>query len=131
MAKESGIGMTVTIDDSAGGGHDVSTDIGSLSFSTPNGLLDVTGVDVAAMERIIGLQDGQVQITGFFDDDSNKLFDILKTRSGSRTVVIAISGQTLTMECLISDVTANRGNDGSFGWSATLQLSNGTAPAWT
>jgi hypothetical protein len=56
---------------------------------------------------------------------------VFKTRSGSRTVVILISGQTLTMECLISDVSWSRNNDGSLGATATLQLANGTAPAWS
>lgn len=132
MAKESGIGMTVTVDNSAGSGQDISNDVLSLSFGTPQGLLDVTGVDKAAFERIIGLADGNVQITHAFNDDANKSHVVLHAnRTGSRTVVIAISGQTLTMECTIANAGYARGNDGSFIGTVDLQLNNGTAPAWT
>ena len=132
MAKESGLGMTVTIDDSGGTARDISNDIKSLSFSTPQGLIDVTGVDVSAMERIIGLDDFSLQITvPALNDTANKSFDVLKTRTGSRTVAIAISGNTMTAECYISDVSWARGDDGSLAATATFQLANGTKAAWS
>ena len=132
MAKEAGLGMSVTIDNSAGSGQDLTNDITSLSFSTPQGLIDVTGVDVSAMERIIGLADGNVQITHQFNDAANKSHVVLHAnRSGSRTVVIVHSGQTLTMECMIASAAYNRSNDGSLVGTVDLQLSNGVAPAWT
>ena len=132
MAKESGIGMTVTVDNSAGAAKDISNDVLSLSFGTPQGLLDVTGVDKSAFERIIGLADGNVQITHAFNDAADMSHVVLHaTRSGSRTVAIAISGQTLTMECTIANAGYARGTDGSFIGTVDLQLNNGTAPAWT
>lgn len=132
MAKESGLGMTVTIDDSAGTGKDISNDIGSISFSTPQGLLDVTGLDKSAMERIPGLSDGNVQLTSAgFNDAADHLFQVFKTRTGSRTVVIAHSSNTLTMEMYVENVDYSRNNDGSLSTSVSLQLNSGTVPTWS
>lgn len=133
-AKESGIGMTVTVDDSAGSGKDISNDITSFSFNTPRGSQDITGLDKSAMERLLLLADGKVTINGVFNDATNKSFDVFKTvptTSVSRTVVILVSGQTLTMEMNFTDFSMNRGADGSLTWTATGELANGTAPTWS
>jgi hypothetical protein len=131
VAKESGLGMTVTIDDSGGTGRNISNDITSISFSTPQGLIDVTGLDKSAKETIIGLADGTISLTAAFNDAAGaSSFDVFKTRTGSRTCVIAISGQTLTMEMYIATCDWSRGNDGALNVAATLQLNSGTVPAW-
>jgi multimeric flavodoxin WrbA len=131
MAKISGIGMTVSIDDSSGSAHDVSNDLASLNFGTPQNLLTVTGLNKSAMERIIGLGDGTVSITGnAFNDAAGKLFDILKTRSGTRTVAITIDSNVLSQEMLISSVQFARNNDGSLVPTATFELQDGTLPTW-
>jgi len=131
MAKESGLGMTLSIDDSAGALKDLSNDVTSFNFSTPQGLQDITGLDKSAVERLILLSDGQVDVTGVFNDAADHIWAVFKTRTGTRTVTIAVSGQTLSMEMLISDVNWQRAADGSIGVSATLQLQSGTVPVWT
>jgi hypothetical protein len=134
VAKESGIGMTVTVDNSSGSGQALTNDITSISFSTPRGLQDITGLDKSAIERLLLLADGTVTINGVFNDDSNKSHEVFKTvptTSVSRTVVIVHSGQTLTMECMFSDYSLNRAQDGSLTWTATGSVSNGTAPTWS
>jgi hypothetical protein len=134
VAKESGIGMTVTVDDAAAAGQAITNDVTSISFSTPRGLQDITGLDKSAIERLLLLADGTVTINGVFNDDSNKshaVFKTVPTTSVSRTVVIVHSGQTLTMECMFSDYSLNRAQDGSLTWTATGSLSNGTAPTWS
>ena len=134
MAKESGIGMTVTVDDAAAAGQAITNDVTSISFSTPRGLQDITGLDKSAIERLLLLADGTVTINGVFNDDSNKshaVFKTVPTTSVSRTVVIVHSGQTLTMECMFSDYSLNRAQDGSLTWTASGSLSNGTAPTWS
>jgi len=132
--KESGIGMTVTVDDSSGSGQALTNDITSINWSTPRGVQDITGLDKSGIERLLLLGDGQLSMSGVFNDDANKSLAVLKTGISSnvtRTVVIVVSGQTLTMEMVISDFAMTRAQDGSFTWTATLQLCNGTVPAWT
>jgi len=126
--------MTVTIDDSGGSGQAITNDITSINWSTPRGVQDITGLDKSGMERLLLLADGQLSISGVFNDAANMSFAVLKTMVSSnatRTVVIVISGQTLTMEMVISDLAFTRAQDGSFTWTATLQLANGTIPTWS
>lgn len=132
MVKESGIGMTLAIDDSAGNACTLTNDVSAVNFGTPQNLQDVTGLDKSAIERIILLSDATVQITvPIFNDDASKSFVVLKTRTGTRTVAIGISGQTLSMEMLIQDVNWTRNADGSLGATATFMLQSGTVPVWT
>lgn len=131
MGKETGIGASLTIDDSGGTPCDISNDVSSWSVGTPQNMIEVTGIDKAALERLIGRQDAQLQLTTkALNDASGKSFDVLKSSAGSRTVVVAVSGNSLTMEMYISDKTLAMGDDGAIGWNATLMLNNGTVPAW-
>lgn len=135
MAKESGIGMTVTVDDAAGPtGRDISNDITSIRFSTPRGMQEVTGLDKAAIERILLRADGQVEMRGVFNDASNKSHDVFKTipsTSVTRTVAILVSGQQLSMEMVLHDYQLEMGDDGSLVWTVPASLADGTAPTWT
>ena len=134
MPKETGIGMTVTVDDSADAAKDISNDVNSITFDTPRGVIEVTGVDVASIERLAGLADGTVTINGTFNDAANKSHDVFKniaTSTALRTVTIAISGQTLTMEMLFTGYSLNRGADGALTYTATGQLAATTAFGWS
>ena len=135
MAKETGLGFAVSVDDSGGTLRDISNDIVSFSLNTPRGVQDVTGIDKSAMERLLLLADGQISLNGVFNADaSNMSHDVFKTvpsTSVERTVTSVHSGQTLSMECLFSDYNLTRAADGSLTWTATGQLSDGTAPTWT
>lgn len=132
--KLTGIGMTVTVDDANGDARAITNDVTNISFSTPRGSQDVTGLDKSAIERLLLLADGTVTINGVFNVDANKSHDVFKsvpTTSVARTVVIVVGGATLTMEMIFIDYSLNRGNDGSLTWTATGSLSNGTAPTWS
>lgn len=131
MAKESGIGMTFSVDDSAGTLKDLSNDVTDVQFGTPQNLQDITGLDKSAVERLILLADATVSCTFVFNDAADHCWAVFKTRTGTRTVTIAISGQTLSMEMLISDVQWTRASDGSFIGTASLQLQSGTVPTWS
>jgi len=133
MAKEGGMGMSVTVDDSGGSGRDISNDITNISFSTPRGVQDITGLDKSAMERLLLLADGHVEISGVFNDASNMSHDVFKTVSSTsviRTVAIVVSGQTLSMEIFFSNYALDRAADGSFTWTAPGDLGDGTVPTW-
>ncbi len=135
MAKIAGTGTYVAVDDSAGAWQDISNDISSISINLPTNMLDVTGLDKSANERIGGLQDGSIGLEGYFNAASNKSHDVFKTRSTARTVTIAIGGNTtgnprLAGEYLIENYDISLGDDRSLTWSATLQLADGAVPTW-
>ena len=62
MAKQSGLGGALWIS-----GYDVSGDIQQFATASPAQPLDVTGIDKAAMERILGQRDGSIDMTTFFN----------------------------------------------------------------
>jgi hypothetical protein len=134
MAKESGIGVTVTVDDSGGTGRDISNDVGSLQFATPRGVQDVTGVDSAANERLQLLADFSITLTGAaFNDAANlshAVFSTVPSTSVARTTALAHSGNTLSCETLYSDYQLSRSQAGELTWSAPGALSDGSVPTW-
>ena len=135
MAKQSGLGDYVAVDDSAGIIRDLSDDITNYEIGNSQNLLDSTSIGSSGMEKIIGLGDLTITLSGIFDAASNKAHDVFKTKSGVRTVTIAIGGNTtgypeLEAECLVGDYNLSRGNDGALTWSVTLPLQDGTVPTW-
>jgi len=48
MAKESGLGMSVAIDDSGGSARTLSNDITNMDWATPREEQDTTGMDKSA-----------------------------------------------------------------------------------
>ena len=133
MAKSSGMGMTVTIDNESGTGQNVSNDITNLTFNTTRGMQDITGVDKSAMERLLLLSDFQMNATFVWNAAANpSSWGLLSTYTDNdtRTVVIVVGGKTLTAECVLGDVAWSM-SGGYLSASATFQLANGTAAAWS
>ena len=79
MAKESGLGMSVIIDDSGGSARTISNDITNLDWATPRAEQDITGLDKSATERLLLLADFSVTLNGVFNDASNMSHDVFKT----------------------------------------------------
>ena len=134
MAKASGLGMTLSIDNESGSAQAIGNDILSATFSTPRGVQDITGLDKSAMERLLLLSDFNLDVEAVWNPVANPsswgVFSTY-TDNDTRTVVIVVGGKTLTAECVLSNVSWNRAADGAFTVSANLQLANGTAAAWT
>lgn len=135
MAKESGLGWTtLSVDNSAGAAKAIKNDITNFQFATPRGVQEVTGVDKSAFERILLLADFSIDLTGVFNDAtdfSHEVFKTVPSASVARTVSLAISGQTLANECLFTDYSLNRADDGSLVWQAPGVLADGTVPTWS
>ena len=136
MAKQTGLGDYLAIDDSGGTARDLSNDLTSYSVNTPQNMFEVTGIDKSAVERIIGLNDYTLTVNGVFNKASNKSHDVFKTRTGTRTVTLAIGGNTsgypkLEAEMLVNEYNLERGDDGGLTWSAGLSLQSGTVPTWS
>ena len=135
MAKQTGLGDYLAVDDSGGTARDISNDLGDYGINISQELIDTTGLDKSAKERITGMSDGDVSLNGTFNAASNKSHDVFKVRTGTRTFDLRIGGNTssnpqLTMEMLVAGYSITRGNDGSLTWSATLNLQSGTVPTW-
>lgn len=137
MAKTTGLGSTVIIDDNSGSPQTISNDITDFSFSTPRAVQDVTGVDKSANERLLLLADYSVTLNGVFNTASNMSHDVFKTvpsTSVNRTSKIEpTSGSTpfLACEALYTDYQITRSNSGELTWSAAGVLADGTTPSWS
>lgn len=133
MSKENGLGWTaLDVDDEAGVAQDLREDTNSLEFATPRAVLEVTGLDRSAMERLHGLADFSATLTFTFDDDTaDSVHDVFKDLSNPRTLLITVSAQILSNEVLFTDYSLTRGADGSFGGTAPCVLQSGTVPTWT
>ena len=133
MAKESGIGMSIAVDDSGGSARTISNDITDFSFNTPRNLQVVTGLDKSAEERLQLLADFTITLNGVFDDAANVAHAVMATvpsSSVARTVTITISGQSLPNETFFNDYALSRPASGELTWSAPGTLTGGTVPTW-
>lgn len=137
MAKTSGLGAAISVDDASGSAQVISNDVGDFTIATPRAVQDTTGVDKYAHERLLLLADGTVQLKGVFNAAANMSHAVLSSVPNTdvvRTVTItptAVSTPNLSMEMLFSSYDVARGNGGELTWSADAALENGTAPAWT
>ena len=133
MAKESGLGMSIAIDDSGGTARTISNDITNLDWATPRAVQDITGLDKSATERLLLLADFSVTLNGVFNDASNMshaVFATVPSTSVARTTTITVSGQVLACEAFYSDYSLSRGNGGELTWTAPGALSGGAVPTW-
>jgi len=91
MGKESGLGDNAYV-----GVYDLSGDICALSRNGGGpALMDVTAIDNVAHERIGGLRDGEISFQSWFDDQTGKVFDALKTMAITDVQVLYFRGLTL------------------------------------
>jgi hypothetical protein len=133
MAKENGLGMAIIVDDAAGTPRTISNDVTNLSWATPRGVMDTTGVDKSAFERLLLHADMTLDLNGVFNDASNMSHDVFKTvpsTSVPRTSTLQHSGQELEAELLFTDYSFTRGQNGELTWSTSGVLCDGTVPAW-
>ena len=131
MAKETGLGWTAcSLDNSTGTLKAFVNDVHSLQLSTPRAVQDVTGLDKSAIERLHLLGDFSGTLAGTFNDATDFSHDVFTPIDNARTFTNTFSGNTLSVEALITDYALNRGEDGSLTWSAPLVLADGTVPTW-
>ena len=134
--KESGLGMTASIDDGTGQAQVITNDITNLTISMPRANQDVTGIDKSGVERILLLADLSLGLNGVFNDAGNASHAVFKTvpaqgaaqlRAGS----IAISNQTFTAETMPDNYSLTRAAGGAFTWAVNLLNADGLIPAWS
>lgn len=134
MAKTTGLGSAVVLDDSTGTPQTISNDVTNWECSTPRAVQEVTGVDKFAMERLLLLADYSVTLNGVFNAALSHacLSDV--TSDGSlRTCKLqptAATAPSLSVETLFTDYQVTRSDSGELTWQAPGVLADGTIPAW-
>lgn len=133
MAKVSGLGDQFYV-----GGYDLSGDISSLEgISQPLGLLDVTGINKSAHERVPGLEDGSMAFTTFFNPTTGQEHTVFKTLPRTdvqfmyamATGSLAIGNPGAALIAKQADYAPTRGNDGSLKASVSA-VANGFGLEW-
>lgn len=106
----------------------------SCEFDTPVELQEITGLDKSAYERLQLLRDFTVSFEGIFNDAaSTGLHTVVRSIGASitsRTLTMAVSGNTLANEILLSSVSHSRSDSGEFTISVEGSLADGTVPTW-
>jgi hypothetical protein len=125
----SGLVMTVTVDDAGGVPRDISADITNIEVATPRGMQQLTGLGAAGVDRVPLRTDGQLVLSGVFNDTANMSHDVFK--SVATAVQVGVSGQTLSMELLFTEYGLRRRSDGGLIWGAVGALADSSAPAWS
>lgn len=135
MAKQTGITGTVTIGDAAGVSQTFSADVQTFNINQSRAQIDVTGIDKSFMERLPGLGDYSVDLSGVFNGGggtatAHYVFSSMGTALRAFTLVVGPQGTAVGTAALAS-YNVSRANDGALTWTATLNCANGTAMSWT
>jgi hypothetical protein len=139
MAKTSGLGSVIKVQDASGTAQTISNDVTNYQFSTPRATQDTTGVDKSAHETLLLLADYSTTMNGVVNTAANMSHDVFKTipttsvqRSVEYDPIGAASGSpVLSVNCMLTDYQWTRANTGELTWQVPGQLSDGTPPSWT
>ncbi|HEX3647273.1 MAG TPA: hypothetical protein VHV49_02540 [Pseudonocardiaceae bacterium] len=134
-SKQTGLGWTsASIDDSSGTPRELRPDFTTVDISTPRAVIDVTGLDKLAFERLLGLADITMTFGGLFDTGTNMLHETLSdvaSTSVARTTSLEVASQVLAAEMLFTDYPLSRDNTGAVTIKIPASLADGTPPEWT
>jgi hypothetical protein len=132
MTKQTGLGDNLYY-----GGYDISGDVGSLSkISGSQAVLDVTGINKSAHERIGGLRDGGIDFSAFFNPgpSANAAHLVLSplSRNDAQAAYFhqpSLGGPAAACVAKEIDYPGTRGNDGSLTFAISMQA-NGFGLEW-
>ncbi|MEU0411729.1 hypothetical protein ABZ307_28460 [Streptomyces griseorubiginosus] len=122
MAKESGLGDGLFVQ-----GFDLSGDIQQVNqIGSPRAVIDVTGIDKKAYERIYGIRDGVIDMTTHFNTAVGQQFPTLKQIPDTDTHVMYRHGTTLgnPAAALVAKRTSfemTRSNEGAVTFAVNAQ----------
>jgi hypothetical protein len=131
MAKQSGLGDNFYL-----GGYDISGDTASLgNVGGGPAVLDVTGIDKSANERIGGLRDGRMEWTSHFNPAAAKAHAVLSSlpttsRIGTYCRGTALGSPGAGLVGKQVDYAPSRGNDGAMTIAVSIQASDGAPLEW-
>ena len=130
MAKKSGLGQQIFVH-----GYDLSGDISAINnASSPRELLDATALNASAHERLLGLSDGNLGVSSWFNDATEQEHAAYKGLPTTDRIVTWAFGATRgdVAACLVGkqiNYDGSRGTDGSLAMTIDTQ-SNGVSLDW-
>jgi hypothetical protein len=130
MAKKSGLGQQIFVH-----GYDLSGDVAAIdNASSPRELLDSTALNASGHERIMGLSDGNLAVSSWFNDATEQEHAAYKGLVTTDRVLTWAFGATRgdVAACLVSkqmNYNGSRGSDGSLSFAIDSQA-NGVALDW-
>ncbi|MFD9256927.1 hypothetical protein [Streptomyces sp. NPDC059538] len=129
MSKQSGLGDALYI-----AGYDLSGDIGSVTVGGGPSLLEVTGIDKSAFERIGGVRDGRLDYTAFFNPAVGKAHPRLSALPTGDVILsyfrgTALGGASANLVAKQLNYDGTRADDGAFTFSGQNQ-GNGYGLEW-
>jgi hypothetical protein len=128
------------VGDSANSVQDIRNDVTNLQFSMPRGVQDVTGIDKAAIERLLLLADFSMTLNGVFNNTAttseHAVFRTVPSTAVLRTVNIQIIGTTTVnlnqaSAILFTDYQLSRAQAGDLTFTVPGVLGSGAVPQWT
>lgn len=139
MAKTSGLGGAIKVQDASQAVQTISNDVTNYTFTTPRATQDVTGVDKFANERILLLADYTVTLNGVYNTAANMshaVFSTVPSTTVTRSVEIdpigtSVGNPKLVVNCLLTDYQITRANTGDLTWQVPGSLADGNVPTWT
>lgn len=137
MAKVSGLGEVITVQDSSLSAQTITNDITNWTLSTPRAVQDVTGVDKSANERILLLADISITYNGvmnYASDMSHEVFSTVPSTSVARANTLQVTSAdspVLDFTCIFTDYQLTRAATGELTWQVPGSGSTGTAPSWS
>jgi len=130
MAKKSGLGQQIFVH-----GYDLSGDVATIdNAGSPRNLLDITAVNASATERLVGLSDGNLSVSSWFNDATEQEHAAFSGLVTTDRVITWAFGATRgdVAACLVAkqlNYDGSRGTDGSLSFTIDTQA-NGVALDW-
>ena len=133
---------TFGVGDSTNTVQDLRNDFTNLTFATPRGTQDVTGIDKSAKETLLLLADFTCTLNGVFDTAANfahAVFSTVPSTSVARAITITTNGKNLNLGSAgagngavnFTDYGVTRAAAGELTYSAPGVLANGAVPTWS
>ena len=130
MAKGSGLGQQIFVH-----GYDLSGDVAAIdNAGSPRELLDITGLNASAHERVMGLSDGNLGVSSWFNDATEQEHAAFKGLVTTDRIVTWAFGATRgdVAACLVGkqiNYDPSRGSDGSLSFTIDTQA-DGVSLDW-
>ena len=141
MAKSTGVSWTTLgVGDSSNSVQDIRNDVTNFQFAMPRGVQDVTGIDKAAIERLLLLADFSMTLNMVFNSTAttsmHAVFKTVPSTSVLRTVNLTVTGSVAanlnqTSAILFTDYQLTRTQAGEFTAQVPGVLASGAVPTWT
>ena len=131
MAKKSGLGQQIFVH-----GYDLSGDVSAINNAgSPRDLLDATALNASAHERFVGLSDGNLGVSSWFNDATEQEHDAFKGLVTTDRIVVWAFGATRgdVAACLVAkqlNYDGSRGTDGSLSFTIDTQAASGVPLEW-